>query len=114
MAFGISITDLEKSVERYAVKLRGRGYEVEVDTFKTGPSGTDLYGPSNVTLNIERAEPWFWLSVEYIAYGYWAGGLDKFGGNLTWREMKDGTEVLIVSEEAKCHDRLDRDVKLTM
>ena len=102
--FGISITDLEKSVERYAVKLRERGYDVEVDTFRTGPGGTDHYGPSNVRLNICGAEPFFWVHLEFLAYGYWAGGRDSIGGNLTWREMKNVAEAKVASEEEECRE----------
>ena len=95
MGYDINITALERGVRTWVAALAKVGFTVEVEVFKTGPGGNSLYGPSTITLTIEKkytdeygnAQD-FVDFVTFVAGGY--GSLEdrNIGGREGWRAMK--------------------------
>lgn len=90
----ISITKLEQSVETLAAKLRKDGYDVIVDTFKSGHGGSGEWGTSYVEMEVSKEDEFYggdviWTNLKFNANGYGDMGKEEFGGwGVKWSEMK--------------------------
>ena len=83
-----SITTLEKSVEKFAEKLRAKGHEVEVYVFRSGQGGV---ATSYVEINVDD----FKHFAKFIAGEYSTHGHGHICGD-TWTEMKKEFEEKMI------------------
>jgi hypothetical protein len=86
----ISITSLEKSGKIFAKQLESSGYTVEFDSFRCGPSGSAIYGPSYVELCVYKDDgPMEEIcSVKFYGDGYGGHPICGIFGGDKWSEMK--------------------------
>lgn len=92
--YEISISSLEKGVKTLVRKLEAKGFETEIDVFRTGPGGVQYYGPSYVELwitgsciNDDSEAEEFDASVKFIAGGYDTVARGEICGTSGWRDM---------------------------
>ena len=99
----ISVGAVERGVRTLAQKLGKLGLETDVEVFRTGPGGTQHYGPSYVELTVrgkvrdedgteDEASSW----VKFYAGGYAVGSRRQdISGVEGWKPMAArGLEVL--------------------
>jgi hypothetical protein len=94
MAYEISIKALEKSVRTLAKSLEALGLTTEIEVFRTGPGGTQHYGPSYVELTVignflddDGGQDEAVEYVKFFAGGYAMSGKNEIGGNSGWKSM---------------------------
>ena len=81
----ISISQLEKQVNKLKTELEAKGFKVEIDVFS---SGNNSGRPSYVEIDISDSVEDFWLSKQFLANGYSASTARQISTENGWKIAK--------------------------
>lgn len=98
----MNITQLEKSVERFAKKLQSEGFATKCRTFRVGSAyNASRFGGSKVHLYVSKDN--YRYQCTFVAGGWWSGERNTFFSN-SWTEMKQQASKAI-ADDFECYLR---------